>query len=56
MESELTTNSFLFQHMIEALKWDKNWTVRMYGVYNDLTEKTINELEKLYKEYKGASK
>ena len=46
-------NSWLFKHMVEALKRDPGWTPQMYLVYNDLDDsKTGTELLEAYRAYK----
>lgn len=50
----ITRNSFIYQHMRAALRQQHKdepkakWTVRMYGVYNDLDDAEIEQLEKLW--------
>jgi hypothetical protein len=42
-------DSFLYDCMVKALKAEPTWTVRMFGVYNDLTDDLIAELEALWR-------
>ncbi len=46
----MSRGSFLHVHMVAALMAEPTWTPRMYGVYNDVSDDTIEELEKLWAE------
>jgi hypothetical protein len=44
--------TFLYAHCKAALSAEPSWTVRMYGVFNDLDEDDIKDLERLLPEFK----
>lgn len=47
-EEPALKDSFLYAHMRASLAAEPTWTVKMYGVYNDLSDETIEELQRLW--------